>query len=255
MKRIGKKRIEGEIWSGGGWSVRKGRVVRGARGKVAQTKLFKIIGEKIPLLALVDVERFVEKECGRKPKGIYLVHDSMGCPRYIGRGKIFDRLHAHNREFSRELVYSSFYVVEDKVHEREIETLLLRAASYLTALNKRKIRASIENSEICRIMRWEQCLLNVSGGAERKLSKVPTVMRRPNDDGGVPCSPYSRRRTQSWNNPKIPGRFCAFCGAMMRRWLGDWLQTPRGRPLSPSDFHYCQEKGGAVRCLAIPEPV
>ena len=42
-----------------------------------------------------------------------------------------------------ELVYFSFYVVLHKKHEREIETLLIRAAGPLLQFNTRKKRVSI----------------------------------------------------------------------------------------------------------------
>jgi hypothetical protein len=32
-----------------------------------------------------------------EPSGVYIAHDSMGCPRYVGRGDIFARLRAHRK--------------------------------------------------------------------------------------------------------------------------------------------------------------
>ena len=46
------------------------------------------------------------------------------------------------------MIYFSFYVVEAKVHEREIETLLIRGASNMLEFNDRKKRVGIENSRI-----------------------------------------------------------------------------------------------------------
>jgi hypothetical protein len=41
----------------------------------------------------------------------------MGCPRYIGRGRIFSRLVARQKAQVLELKYFSFCVVEEKKHE------------------------------------------------------------------------------------------------------------------------------------------
>lgn len=67
----------------------------------------------------------------------------MGCPRYIGRGNIFDRLAARKKAQELELEYFSFYVVQEKIHEREIETLLIRTAGFLLEFNDRKKRVGI----------------------------------------------------------------------------------------------------------------
>jgi hypothetical protein len=75
--------------------------------------------------------------------GVYVAHDSMGFPRYIGRGAIFTRLKARKDAQPLELTYFSFYVVSEKKHEREIETLLIRAAGPLLQFNTRKKRVNI----------------------------------------------------------------------------------------------------------------
>ncbi len=72
-----------------------------------------------------------------------MAHDSMGCPRYIGRGNIFQRLEARKMAHPLELEYFSFYVVSEKKHEREIETLLIRAAGFLLEFNDKKKRVGI----------------------------------------------------------------------------------------------------------------
>jgi hypothetical protein len=72
----------------------------------------------------------------------------MGCPRYIGRGDIFNRLEARRKAQPLELKYFSFYVVSEKKHEREIETLLIRAAAFLLEFNTRKKRTGIAHGNI-----------------------------------------------------------------------------------------------------------
>jgi hypothetical protein len=52
-------------------------------------------------------------------------------------------LASHKRAHSLELEYFSFYVVAEKKHEREIETLLIRAAGFLLEFNDRKKRNGI----------------------------------------------------------------------------------------------------------------
>jgi hypothetical protein len=142
-KRAGKKAIYGTIYSDDTWSVKNGRVVRLGAGKVKKGHLFKLIGEKIPFAAVSKVEKHARNILETVPNGVYLAMDSMGCPRYTGRGAIFSRLKAHKKAYPVELEFFSFYVVEDKQHEREIETLLIRSASFLSVLNERKVRASI----------------------------------------------------------------------------------------------------------------
>jgi hypothetical protein len=83
------------------------------------------------------------KSKGMSRAGVYVAHDSMGCPRYIGRGSIFSRLAARQKAQQLELKYFSFYVVEEKKHEREIETLLIRAAGQLLEFNTTKKRVTI----------------------------------------------------------------------------------------------------------------
>lgn len=54
------------------------------------------------------------------------------------------RLRARRRAHPRELVYFSFYVIKDSIHEREIETLLIRAAGPSLEFNTRKKRVGIK---------------------------------------------------------------------------------------------------------------
>ena len=64
------------------------------------------------------------------------------------RGAIFARLAARKKAQALELEYFSFYVVNEKKHEREIETLLIRAAAFLLEFNTRKKRVGIEAGSI-----------------------------------------------------------------------------------------------------------
>ena len=72
----------------------------------------------------------------------------MGCVRYVGRGNVINRLKTRKREYPLELKYFSFYIVADKKHEREIETLLIRAAGPLLTFNEKKKRVDIEAGNI-----------------------------------------------------------------------------------------------------------
>ena len=91
---------------------------------------------------------FLSKETPEQAQGVYMAHDSMGAVRYIGRGKVFTRLKTRKREHPHELVYFSIFIVNDKQHEREIETLLIRAAGPQLEFNDRKKRIGIETGDI-----------------------------------------------------------------------------------------------------------
>lgn len=80
--------------------------------------------------------------------GIYIAHDSMGYARYVGRGSIFTRLRSRIKNNAREIHYFSFYIVQEKNHEREIETLMIRTASALLYFNERKKRLDLRPGEI-----------------------------------------------------------------------------------------------------------
>ena len=77
-----------------------------------------------------------------------MAHDSMGVARYVGRGNVFNRLSSHKRAHNLELQYFSFYIVAEKVHEREIETLLIRAGGAQLHFNERKKRVDIQPGDI-----------------------------------------------------------------------------------------------------------
>ena len=133
----------------GDWSVGSGRLVPGPGRPPTKSRLFHFVGEKIPFDALDAVSlHFLSKETPEQAQGVYMAHDSMGAVRYIGRGKVFTRLKACKREHPHELVYFSIFIVNDKQHEREIETLLIRAAGPQLEFNDRKKRTGIETGDI-----------------------------------------------------------------------------------------------------------
>ena len=136
------KRERANIWADNQWSVRFGKLNPGPGHPQTVKNLFVVVGEKLPFEALSYVNRHLRSE-GIARNGIYIAHDSMGCARYIGRGRIFSRLRARQKSQILTLKYFSFYVVKDKKHEREIETLLIRAAGPLLEFNTKKKRVTI----------------------------------------------------------------------------------------------------------------
>lgn len=129
------------------WAVEYGELKRGQGRPLRTEHLFKIVGEKIPFAALQKVKLHLKEE-GHTFQGVYIAHDSMGCPRYIGRGNIFSRLEARKKAQPLELEYFSFYVVSEKKHEREVETLMIRAAGFLLEFNDKKKRVGIAPGNI-----------------------------------------------------------------------------------------------------------
>ena len=93
-KRTDKK----AIWTDGEcWTVHKGQLYRHKKGPNSVESLFKFVAEKIPFDAINEVEKSLQSlDFGTD--GVYIVHDSMGCPRYIGRGNVINRLKARKRE-------------------------------------------------------------------------------------------------------------------------------------------------------------
>ena len=131
-----------KIWADNQWTVRYGILNPGPGRPQAVERLFRVVGEKLPFEAISHVNTYLkDKKIGRN--GVYIAHDSMGYARYVGRGRIFQRLRARQKAQALELKYFSFYVVKDKKHEREIETLLIRAAGPLLQFNTRKKRVTI----------------------------------------------------------------------------------------------------------------
>ena len=128
------------------WVVRRGKLVR-PQGNPGIESLFAVVAEKIPFAALPRIEADM-KAREKRVEGVYIAHDSMGCARYIGRGSVFSRLSASKKAHKLELAYFSFYIVANKKHGREIETLLIRAASPILRFNERKKRADIRKGNI-----------------------------------------------------------------------------------------------------------
>jgi hypothetical protein len=141
-KRASKVEIQqAVVWKNQTWTVSQGQLRALNPGHPGTPSLFKIVAEKIPFEAIDDVKAYLDDtKKYKRPNGIYVAHDSMGCPRYIGRGNIFSRLRSRKKRNKLELTYFSFYVIEKKKHEREVETLLIRAASHLLHFNSRKKR-------------------------------------------------------------------------------------------------------------------
>ena len=132
------------------WCIKRGHLTRPKGRPRKGSRLFKVIGEKLPWnsLATVKEDIYALSELAHPVEGIYMVHDSMGAPRYVGHGNIFSRVKHHLDKYQKELQYFSFYVVADKCHEREIETLLIRGAANMLALNERKVRIGVASGNI-----------------------------------------------------------------------------------------------------------
>jgi hypothetical protein len=130
------------VWSGESWTVHFGELRRGVGHPGKTPNLFRCIGELLPYDALDQVRKQLDEK-DITAQGVYIAHDSMGCPRYAGRGDIFVRLKGRKKAQRHELAYFSFYVVADKKHEREIETLIIRSAGFLLEFNDRKKQSGI----------------------------------------------------------------------------------------------------------------
>ncbi len=146
-KQSAQKRTEFRIWEDGQWVVNTGRLVP-PRGRPLKAKsIFRHAAEKIPFAALGDVRReFLSR--GWTTEGVYIAHDSMGFARYVGRGNVFGRLRARLNAAPLELKYFSFYIVANKKHEREIETLMIRLGGAHLHFNERKKRVDISAGNI-----------------------------------------------------------------------------------------------------------
>ena len=75
------------------WNVQFGELKRHQANPGKAAHLFRVVGEKLPFAALKKVKNHLVA-CGLSTNGIYIAHDLMGVPRYIGRGNIFARLQA-----------------------------------------------------------------------------------------------------------------------------------------------------------------
>lgn len=138
---------KGNVWAQGPWVVRRGELKRN-QGNPGIDQLFRCVAEKLPYASLAAAKKVVTEEFGYEQDGVYIAHDSMGCPRYIGRGKIFSRLAAHKKSHPNELAYFSIYIVTNKKHEREVETLLIRGSSFLLEFNDRKKRVGTQPGDV-----------------------------------------------------------------------------------------------------------
>ncbi|MHB1673162.1 MAG: hypothetical protein ACYCSP_02830 [Acidobacteriaceae bacterium] len=147
-KKVAIKTIEvHEVYSNDQWCVNYGELKSGRGRPESVERLFLILGEKLPFESLNGVSAHLKKRKIRRT-GVYVAHDSMGFARYIGRGNIFQRLRARHAAQKLELRYFSFYIVKERKHEREIETLLIRAAGPLLQFNTKKKRVDIRVGNI-----------------------------------------------------------------------------------------------------------
>lgn len=136
-----------ENWNNNDWIVKVGQLRATEQRAPKGNHLFKYVAEKLPWDALPWVSRYL-KDNKVKRVGVYMAHDSFGVARYGGRGNVFSRLRSHKRKYNKELVYFSFYIIENKTHEREIENVILRAAGPQMVLNQRKVRDGIDPGRV-----------------------------------------------------------------------------------------------------------
>lgn len=129
------------------WVIQVGELRPSPSQRAKRDRLFKYVAEKLPWDALLLVSRYLKSQ-GVKRVGVYMAHDSFGVARYGGRGNIFSRLRSHKHKYRKELVYFSFYIIENKTHEREIENAILRAAGPQMILNQRKVRDGIDPGSV-----------------------------------------------------------------------------------------------------------
>lgn len=138
-KRTSTKTVRVDFGIQGPWKVVGGTLKRSKGRPEKAENLFSMVAEKIPYTYLDTVRKEVI-ELGYETTGVYVAHDSMGWPRYIGRGEVFSRLKARWKNNSAQLHYFSFYFIKEKKHTREIETLMIRTAGSLLSFNEKKRR-------------------------------------------------------------------------------------------------------------------
>lgn len=136
-KRPSTKRVDRKIAEHSPWVVCRGKLVPSAGRPDKVLSIFSVIAEKLPFESLNAIDLDMKAQ-GLTRTGVYLAHDSMGAVRYAGLGSIFTRLRARKKAHSLELLYFSFYVLPHKKHQREIETLLIRAIGDTLIFNERK---------------------------------------------------------------------------------------------------------------------
>jgi len=180
-----KKVAKPAVFNGGTrWTVVAGELRRG-KGNPGTRHLFRVVAEKLPFDAFSGVKKHFMQNNDRH-NGVYIAHDSMGTPRYIGRGNVFNRLAQRQKAQPLELAYFSFYIVEDRKHEREIESLLIRAAGPLLDFNTQKKRvgigpASLMDFEAGTKFYERQRRRGRAKGSKKKVAKSakkPTAVRR-----------------------------------------------------------------------------
>ena len=126
-KRPSRKIITDCVFRDGvNWTVQYGELKRSQGRPSKEQHLFKVAGEKLPF----------------ESEDIQIRHHA------IGRGNVFARLKARKKAQPLELHYYSFYIVSQKQHEREVETLLIRAASFLLEFNDKKRRVGLSAGAI-----------------------------------------------------------------------------------------------------------
>jgi len=148
-KALATKSTDRSVYRNNDWTVLHG-VLQRRRGRPTKVdRLFTALGEKIPLEALSKVEQDLRSHHPEmRLDGIYLAHDSMGQVRYVGRGQVFNRLRERSNIHRLQLAYFSFYLVKNKNHERELETLLIRSVGAQAHFNTRKKQVAIVPGDV-----------------------------------------------------------------------------------------------------------
>ena len=115
-----------------------------AKPATENRRLIEIAAEMLSFTDLDAMRHHLNKAHPERKKflGVYIAHDSMGCARYVGRGNIFARLALKRNH--KELCYFSFFVLSDPSHQRELETVLIRAVGQMLVFNDRKKRVGPE---------------------------------------------------------------------------------------------------------------
>lgn len=146
-KRPSRKETQEKISEYDHWTVWRGKLIPSAGRPDKVVSIFSVVAEKLPFECIADVEEDLKAQ-GLTRTGIYFAHDSMGAVRYAGLGSIFTRLKASKKAQPLQLHYFSFYVLPHKKHQRELETLVIRATSHLLQFNERKKPPTIEPGNI-----------------------------------------------------------------------------------------------------------
>jgi len=131
------------VWDEGARCIRAGKL-RSLQGRPRKVSpLVSVVGEHLPFASILDVQRHLcerTRKCWQQLLGVYMIHDKKGVVRYAGKGMIFGRLRSHKKKYGDKVTRFSFYLIPDRRHRDEIETLMLRGL-HLTE-NKQKNRTS-----------------------------------------------------------------------------------------------------------------